>query len=83
MQRWFFGGGKESGNESSQGPSNEQNPPPDSRLHTFRVLVNQRLEPSERVAVTGECSSLGRWLPAHCVQLNRENGEYFTRHINK
>ncbi|XP_031623352.1 glycerophosphocholine phosphodiesterase GPCPD1-like [Contarinia nasturtii] len=71
MQRWFFG----SGNESSQSPSHDQNLPPENngRLHTFRVLVNQRLETSERVAVTGECSSLGRWLPAHCVQLNREN----------
>lgn len=45
------------------------------RLHTFRVLVNQHMEPNERVAITGECSTLGRWLPAKCVQLNRENGE--------
>lgn len=46
------------------------------RLHTFRVLVNQHLQPNECVAVTGECSSLGRWLPAHCVQLNQENGKF-------
>lgn len=44
------------------------------RVHTFRVLVNQPTDSNERVAVTGECSILGRWLPAKCVQLNRENG---------
>lgn len=50
-------------------------PNSDGRWHTFRVLVNQHMEPIERVAVTGECSLLGRWLPAKCVQLNRENGK--------
>lgn len=44
------------------------------RLHTFRVLVNQPMESNESVAITGECSILGRWLPAKSVQLNRENG---------
>ncbi|XP_055295430.1 glycerophosphocholine phosphodiesterase GPCPD1 [Sitodiplosis mosellana] len=75
MQRWLFGNNSEAiSAESSQGPANGQTlVGNDGRLHTFRVLVNQHLEPGERVAVTGECSSLGRWLPAHCVQLNREN----------
>ena len=85
MQRWLFGRSSEDASaESSQGPANGQTPVGnDGRLHTFRVLVNQRLEPNERVAVTGECSSLGRWLPAHCVQLNRENGELITDKLNK
>lgn len=58
-------------NATVPGASINQN----GHLHTFRVLVNQRLEPSEQIAVTGECSSLGSWLPAKCVHLNRENGE--------
>lgn len=77
MQSWFFGNSNDAASaELSQGPANGQTPVGnDGRLHTFRVLVNQRVETGERVAVTGECSSLGRWLPAQCVQLNRENGE--------
>lgn len=85
MQRWFFGNSSDATSaESSQGPATGQTPVGnDGRLHTFRVLVNQRVEPGERVAVTGECSSLGHWLPAHCVQLNRENGELIADRINK
>lgn len=86
MQRWFFGNSNEAAPaDSSQGPvSTAAATTNNGRLHTFRVLVNQNLEPGERVAVTGECSSLGRWLPAHCVQLNRENGELITvNSINK
>lgn len=76
MQRWFLANSTEAGSESSQGQANGQTPIGNNvRLHTFRVLVNQHLEPGECVAVTGECSSLGCWLPAHCVQMNRENGE--------
>lgn len=80
MQHWFFN--NNSGTESPETASIESNRSPvgnSGRLHTFRVLVNQRLEPGEQVAVTGECSSLGHWLPAHCVQLNRENGEFIPR----
>lgn len=83
MQHWVFDSGNSDATaatavgETSQGPANNCKPVGNNgRLHTFRVLVNQRLEPGERVAVTGECSSLGSWLPAHCVQLNREYGEF-------
>lgn len=77
MQRWFLASSTEAGSESSQGQANGQTPVGNNvRLHTFRLLVNQHLEPGECVAVTGECSSLGCWLPAHCVQMNRENGEF-------
>lgn len=77
MQRWLFDNDSEAGAaELSQEPINGKIAVGNNgRLHTFRVLVNQPLEQNERVAVTGECSSLGRWLPTHCVQLNRENGE--------
>lgn len=80
MQHWLFDSGNSDAStvgESSQGSINSRKPVGNNgRLHTFRVLVNQRLEPGERVAVTGECSNLGRWVPAHCVQLNRECGEF-------
>lgn len=76
MQRWFEtynSDGIES--PSNQGKTAAPKLDVNGRLHIFRVLVNQNLDPNERVAVTGECSSLGNWLPAHCVQLIRENGE--------
>lgn len=74
MDRWFFA--NNSATESPKAETPARGPVGNSgRLHTFRVLVNLKLEPGELVAVTGECSSLGRWLPAHCVQLNHENGE--------
>lgn len=77
MQRWFENYNSD-GTESSSNNGKLNGPKLDGngRLHTFRVLVNQNLDPKERVAVTGECSSLGNWLPAHCVQLNCENGEF-------
>lgn len=81
MQRWIFDNASSDATvgESIEGSSNARKPVGnDGRLHTFRVLVNQRLEPGERVAVTGECSSLGRWSPTQCVQLNLENGEFRT-----
>lgn len=87
MQHWLFDSGNSDAStigESSQGSINSRKPVGNNgRLHTFRVLVNQRLEPGERVAVTGECSSLGRWLPAHCVQLNRECGEYLSSNLRQ
>lgn len=84
MQRWIFGNSNESAPAgASQGSTNGNDATTaaatNGRLHAFRVLVNQHLEPGERVAVTGECSSLGRWLPAHCVQLDRENGEFHSK----
>lgn len=45
------------------------------RQHTFRVLVNQHLEPGDRIAITGDCKALGSWLPARCVLLSRESGK--------
>lgn len=80
MQHWVFDSGNSeasTGGETSQGSVNNLKPAGNNgRLHTFRVLVNEKLEPGERVAVTGECTSLGHWLPAKCVQLNREYGEF-------
>lgn len=81
MQHWLLDSGNgeaSTGAGSNQGAVNSHKPVGNNgRLHTFRVLVtNVKLEPGERVAVTGECSSLGHWLPAQCVQLNRECGEF-------
>lgn len=81
MQRWFFDGDGTTETVANQSSStiiihnNALKPDQNGRLHTFRVLVNQYLDPNERVAVTGECSTLGHWMPAQCVQLNRENGK--------
>lgn len=81
MQRWFFGADKSNGTTIESSNLSHLNHGTASidrsggRKHTFRVLVNYTLEPNEHVAVTGEGSRLGNWSPAHCVQLNRENGK--------
>lgn len=79
MQHWLLDSGNSeasTGGDTSESSVNNVKPVGNNgRLHTFRVLVNVKLEPGERVAVTGECKSLGHWLPAHCVQLNRECGK--------
>lgn len=86
MQRWFFDNfdadasavdahsERQQVNDAANAEQQVSRDSRDGRWHTFRVLVNQHMEPIERVAVTGECSLLGRWMPANCVQLNRENG---------
>lgn len=82
MERWFFGEDKANGTTESM--QHMQLTEPSGRKHIFRVMVNQTLEPNEHVAVTGECFSLGKWLPAHVVQLQRENGElYFEKFYGK
>lgn len=79
MQHWLLDSGNSeasTGGDTSQGSVNNLKPAAgNGRLHTFRVLVNVKLEPGDRVAVTGECSSLGNWQPSQCVQLEREYGE--------
>lgn len=74
MERWFFGEDKANG--TTAGKQQMQLTETSGRRHTLRVLVNQSLQPNEHVAVTGECSCLGNWLPARVVQLHRENGEF-------
>lgn len=74
MERWFFGEDKANG--TTECMQQMQLTEPSGRRHTFRVLVNLSLEPNEHVAVTGECGSLGNWMPARVVQLQRENGEF-------
>lgn len=61
--------------EETAGQNGKSSVDNDVRLHTFRVLVKQRLDPEERVAVTGECSSLGSWSLENCVQLDCEKGK--------
>lgn len=85
MQRWWFNDEKsktseetaqfDATNQSNSVPSNSSGSGQPERKHTFRVLVNQHLDPNEVVAVTGECFNLGQWIPAKCVQLSRENGK--------
>lgn len=78
MHRWVFGGEELATHKTEPYDRPVGN---NGQLihHTFRVLVNQRLEPGERVAVTGECACLGRWMPADCVQLDRETGGEFVQ----
>lgn len=51
----------------------------------FRVIVKEKLNPSDSVLVTGSCEQLGEWLPSRCVPLNRtditEDGEIWSINI--
>lgn len=51
----------------------------------FRVLVKEKLNPSDSVLITGSCEQLGEWLPNRCVPLNRsdrtEDGEIWSTNI--
>lgn len=51
----------------------------------FRVLVKEKLNPSDSVLITGSCEQLGEWLPNLCVPLNRsdrtEDGEIWSTNI--
>ncbi|CAF4871686.1 unnamed protein product, partial [Rotaria magnacalcarata] len=37
----------------------------------FRVLVKEKLSPSDSVLVTGSCEQLGEWTPNRCIPLTR------------
>lgn len=76
MLRWIGTSDTESMSSSNETVYDSDEIVESGRLFKFRVLVNDRLEQGERVAVTGKCSSLGLWLPARCVLLERENGEF-------
>lgn len=79
MQRWIFGSDSNTSKDYDSSSCNQiqlNNTNKNVRPHLFRVLVNQKLEANEQVAVTGECGNLGNWLPSKCVRMNRENGEY-------
>ena len=51
----------------------------------FRVLVKEKLSPSDSVLVTGSCEQLGEWLPKRCFPLSRsdktEDGEIWSANI--
>lgn len=38
---------------------------------TFNVVVAEDLIPNERVALTGNCDSLGKWNSENCVLLDK------------
>lgn len=76
MLRWSRISETESVTSSNETVYDSDETAENGRLYQFRVLVNDRLEQGVRIAVTGKCSSLGLWLPARCVLLERENGEF-------
>ncbi|CAF2009270.1 unnamed protein product [Rotaria magnacalcarata] len=51
----------------------------------FRVLVKEKLSPSDSVLVTGSCEQLGEWTPNRCIPLTRidrtEDGEIWSTNI--
>lgn len=72
MQRWWFHDDDKAKDDVTT-VNNDRNSE-QRRQHTFRVLVNQTLQPWEVIAVSGECNSLGNWLLEHSVKLHCEKG---------
>lgn len=72
MQRWWFGDSDKA--KDAQVAKTTIVDRSAERRHTFRVLVNQPLLACEAIAITGECASLGNWLPQQCIALEREKG---------
>lgn len=72
MQRWWFSDDDKAKDVNIKTVTSVENSA--ERRHTFRVLVNQSLQPCELIAVSGECSKLGNWLLEHSVKLVRDKG---------
>lgn len=46
------------------------------RKWTFKVLVTKKLYANEKIAVVGDCESLGAWDPEDAILLNQTDGEF-------
>lgn len=46
------------------------------RKWTFKVLVTKQLYANEKIAVVGDCESLGAWNPEDAILLNQTDGEF-------
>lgn len=80
MQRWWFLDNKtNTSNQSSSYavPTKSVEKYDQERNWNFRVHVTQKLQPFEQIAITGECSSLGKWISQHCVYLRCDEGMSF------
>lgn len=78
MQRWWYLDNKaKKVDQSERRPLSKSVEVNDGgvRKLQFRVLVTQKLNSFESMCVTGECSSLGNWIPQHCVLLQKEDGK--------
>lgn len=75
MQRWNFLE-QSSSLEPKMGVRDGQG---EIREWTFNVVVNIDLLPQEIVGITGDCASLGNWLPANAVLMKQsESSENWT-----
>ena len=46
------------------------------RIWTFKVLINEELMTHEKVALVGNCESLGNWHLSGCVLMSKDEGMY-------
>lgn len=46
------------------------------RKWTFKVLVTKQLYANEKIAVVGDCETLGAWNPEDAILLNQTDGEF-------
>lgn len=46
------------------------------RKWTFKVLVTKQLYANEKIAVVGDCDSLGAWDPEDAILLNQTDGKF-------
>lgn len=85
MQRWWYLDNK----VKAGGPQSECSLPSKSieisekdRTWTFRVHVTLQLSSFESVGVTGDCATLGNWIPQNSVFLKNEGMLLFYFFLN-
>lgn len=76
MQRWWFLDNKVKVDGQSESecplPSKSVETSEKDRTWNFRVHVTLQLSSFESVGVTGECASLGNWIPQNSVFLKND-----------
>lgn len=85
MQRWWFmdetanlaPGTATPSSSSSSSCSQSIDEKTNTKLWTFKVLVNNNLLENERIAITGDSSSLGNWKPENIIILNHDASMLF------
>uniref|UniRef100_A0A336KEV4 CSON008817 protein n=1 Tax=Culicoides sonorensis TaxID=179676 RepID=A0A336KEV4_CULSO len=70
MQRWWYADYNESPPTPSRSPTKQKKNPSGDRTWKFQVLVPKTLYKEEKVAVAGDCDTLGNWEPNDVLILN-------------
>lgn len=77
MHRWWYADDKTTPVTPSRSPTKLKKNPSGDRKWKFQVLVTKKLHKEEKLAVTGDCDTLGNWEPNDVLLINPPEGEFF------